>query len=121
MRDLHWLPIRARINFRVPLLTCKALHGLAPQYLQSFKTSCYNLRGSNTLLLAMPSVKSKATLGDQAFAIAAPSLWNSLPSELRSITCATSFKAHLKTYLFRHAYTLYLIEGLIILLLIFVN
>ena len=46
MRDLHWLPIRARINFKVLLLTFKALHGLAPQYLQSLisiKTSCYNL------------------------------------------------------------------------------
>ena len=108
MRDLHWLPIRARINFKVLLLTFKALYGLAPQYLQSLisvKTSCYNLRGSNTLLLAMPSVKSKVTLGDRAFAIAAPLLWNSLPSELRSITCVTSFKAHLKTFLFRNAYT----------------
>ena len=109
MRDLHWLPIRARINFKVlALLTFKALHGLAPQYLQSLisiKTSCYNLRGSNTLLLAMPSVKSKATLGDRTFAVAAPSLWNSLPSKLRSITCVNSFKAHLKTYLFGHAYT----------------
>ena len=108
MRDLHWLPIRARIDFKVLLLTFKALHGLAPQYLQSLlsaKTSRYNLRGSNTLLLTMPSVKSKATLGDRAFAIAAPSLWNSLPRELRSITCLTSFKAHLKTFLFRHAYT----------------
>ena len=84
MHDLHWLPVRACINFKVLLLMFKALHGLAPQYLQSIisvKTSCYNLRGSNTLLLAiMPSVKSKATLGDQAFAIAVPSLWKSLPS-----------------------------------------
>ena len=108
MRDLHWLPIRACINFKVLFLTFKVLYGLAPQYLQSVisvKTSCYNLRGSNTLLLAMPSVKSKAMLGDWAFAVAAPSLRNSLPRELRSITCVHSFKAHLKTFLFRHAYT----------------
>ena len=65
----------------------------------------YNLRGSiNTLLLAMLSVKSKATLGDRAFAIAAPSLRNSLPSELHSITSVNSFKAHLKTFLSRQAY-----------------
>ena len=44
------------------------------------------------------NVKSKATLGDRAFAFAAPSLWNSLPSELCSITCVNSFKAHLKTF-----------------------
>ena len=93
----------AHINFKVFLLALKALHGLPPQYLQSLisvKTSCYNLSGFNTLLLAMPSVKSRATLGDRAFAIAAPSLWNSLPSELRSITCVNSFKAYLKTFFF---------------------
>ena len=58
MGDLHSLPFRAHINFKVPLLTFKALHGRAHQYLQSLisiKTSCYNLRGSNTLLLAMSS------------------------------------------------------------------
>ena len=108
MRDLYWLPIRARINSKVLLLTFKALHGLAPQYLRSLisiKTSCCNLRGSNTLLLAMPSVKSEATLDDREFAVAAPSSWNSLPCELRSITCVTSFKTQLKTYLFSLAYT----------------
>ena len=109
MRDLRRLPIRARINSKVLLLTFKALHGLAPQCLRSLisiKTSCYNLRGSNTLLLAMPSVKSKATLDDREFAVAAPSLlWNSLPCELRSITCVTSFKTQLKPYLFSLAYT----------------
>ena len=107
MRDLHWLPIRARINFTV-LLVFKALHVLAPQYLRSLisiETSCYNFRGSRTLLLAMPPVKSKAMLADRAFAVVLPSLWNSLPSELRSITCVTSFKTHLKTYLFSFAYT----------------
>ena len=89
MCDLHWLPIKARINFKV-LLMFKALHDLAPQYLQSLNsimTSFYNLRGSNTLLLDMPLVKSKATLGYRAVALAAPSLWNSLHSELRSIAC----------------------------------
>ena len=75
MHDLHWLLIRACINFKV-LLTFKALHGLLPQYLLSsisVKTSCYNLRGFNTLLLAIPSLKSKAMLGDRKFTIAAPS------------------------------------------------
>ena len=44
----------------------------------------------------MPSVKSKTTVGDRAFAVAAPSLWNSLPSELRSITCVNSFQLILR-------------------------
>ena len=48
----------------------------------------------------MPAVRSK-TLGDRAFMVAAPRLWNSLPKELRAITNVNSFKAHIKTYLYR--------------------
>ena len=56
-----------------------------------------------SLLLAMPAVRTKVTLGDRAFVYAAPKLWNSLPRELRMITSVNSFKSYLKTYLFRLA------------------
>ena len=75
LRDLHWLPIRARIDFKVLLITFKAIHGLAPRYLSDLlciKTSSYNLRSSGSLLLAMPAVRTKVTLGDRAFVYAAP-------------------------------------------------
>ncbi|CAH3015731.1 unnamed protein product [Porites evermanni] len=49
------------------------------------------------------SARSK-TLGDRAFMVAAPRLWNSLPKELRAITNVNSFKAHIKTYLFKTLY-----------------
>ena len=34
--------------------------------------------------------------------VAAPRLWNSLPKELCAITNVNSFKAHIKTYLFKN-------------------
>ena len=46
MVDLHWLPVRFRIIFKVILFTFKAVHGTAPTYitnLLSFKQSRYNL------------------------------------------------------------------------------
>ena len=54
MVDLHWLPVKFRIIFKVILFTFKAVHGTAPTYitsLLSFKQSRYNLRsvGNNTL------------------------------------------------------------------------
>ena len=52
----------------------------------------------------MPAVRSKNTLGDRAFMVAAPTLWNSLPKELRPTTNVNGFKAHMKTYLFRTVY-----------------
>ena len=42
--------------------------------------------------------------GKQAFSVAAPRLWNSLPMELKTSTLIDIFKKKLKTYLFKHSY-----------------
>ena len=106
LRGLYWLPVKARIQFKMLRITFKAIHGLAPKYLfnlLTFQSSLYNPRSSGGILLSMPAVRSK-TWGDRAFMVAAPRLWNSLPKELRAITNVNSFKAHIKTYLFRTSY-----------------
>ena len=106
LRGLHWLSVKARIQFKILLITFKEIHLLSPKYLCdliTFKLYLYNLRSSNSILLSMPAVRSK-TLGDRAFMVAAPRLWNSLPKELRAITNVNSFKAHIKTYLFKTLY-----------------
>lgn len=105
--DLHWLPIRYRINFKIILLTFKAIHGLAPKYISDLvviKSSTYNLRSADSLFLSVPHINTKKTLGDRAFTIAAPKLWNSLPVELRQINSIFAFKRQLKSYLFQLAY-----------------
>ncbi len=33
LESLHWLPVSFRVDFKILMLTYKALHGLAPQYL----------------------------------------------------------------------------------------
>ena len=94
-------------QFKILLITFKAIQGLAPKYLcelLTFKSSLYNLTSSGSILLFMPAFRSKTTLGDKAFMAAAPTLLNSLPKKLRAITNVNSFKAHIKTYLFRTVY-----------------
>ena len=44
-------------------------------------------------------------MGDRAFSIAAPSLWNSLPLPIRQETSIDSFKRSVKTYLFEKAFS----------------
>ena len=76
LRGLHWLPVKTRIQFKILIITFKAIHGLTPKYLcdlLTFKSSLYNLRSSGSILLSMPAVRSK-TLGDRAFMVAAPTL-----------------------------------------------
>ena len=50
LKMLHWLPIKFRIQFKILLITFKAIHGLAPAYLIeliTLKTQCtYNLRST---------------------------------------------------------------------------
>lgn len=108
LRSLHWLPVKYRIDFKVLLLTFKAIHGMAPQYLSNLislkEFTGYNLRSSNSMLLSTPTCKSFKTLGDRAFCMAAPTLWNSLPYSVRSCTSVDSFKQSVKTFLFRQAF-----------------
>ena len=86
--DLHWLPVKFRIEFKILLIIFKIFRGLAPSYLSfliiSKPVSKYNLRSSNdSTLLSYPNIKPKATLGERNFVFAAPKLWNVLPRLIR--------------------------------------
>ena len=85
--SLHWLPVQFRIDFKILIITFKAIYGHAPEYICNLidikNPSTYGLRSNSELLLAPPSTKTKKTLGDRAFTNTAPSLWNKLPSEIR--------------------------------------
>ena len=54
----------------------------------------------DTLSLQIPSYKTIITLGDRAFACAAPKLWNNLPLEIRKSPSLNVFKSKLKAHLF---------------------
>ena len=41
--NLHWLPIDHRVIFKLPLYTYKALHGLAPDYLDYYTLNSLTL------------------------------------------------------------------------------
>ena len=102
--SLHWLPVKYRIMFKVIMLTFKSLYGTSPDYLKTLISKKehlkYNLRSGNGVLLQVPSIRSKKTLGDRSFTMAAPTLWNNLPINLRNETSFTKFKSLLKTHFF---------------------
>ena len=101
LRHLHWLPVRHRIEFKIMLLTWKALNGKAPVYLRELLkpySTGRNFRSEGKNLLAIPRTSTAA--GDKAFSVAAPKLWNTLPLNIRDCTSLLTFKNNLKTYLF---------------------
>ena len=38
LQDLHWLPVRTHIHFKISSLVFKAIHGLAPPYISDLIT-----------------------------------------------------------------------------------
>ena len=104
--ELHWLPVKFRVDYKIAVLTFKCLNGLAPQYLSDLiqlYVPSRSLRSASQNLLKTKVTKFK-TLGDRSFSFTAPSIWNSLPFDLRCEKSIDSFKKKLKTHYFKEAY-----------------
>jgi hypothetical protein len=100
------LPIAYRITFKIILITFKVLHGCGPVYLSELLrqyTPSRTLRSSSKNLLVKPRFSLKSC-GGRSFALAAPSLWNELPQEIKNCATLSSFKKQLKTFLFKKAF-----------------
>jgi len=103
LKDLHWLPIKIRIDFKILLMTYKCVNAIAPEYLCNLvtKKKCPRpLRSEKLELLNVPATRLK-TYGDRSFQYAAAVEWNKLPLDVRNSPSITSFKTNLKTYLFK--------------------
>ena len=94
--DLHWLPIKQRIDFQISVLSFKAINGLATPYLLEMFTPV----AANLILhqnwsadlgnLSIQTVKNMS-YGYHSFAIAGPSFWNSLLVDLHRSSSLTEF------------------------------
>lgn len=103
---LHWLPVKARIEFKICLLVFKTLKFKQPIYLLNLlapysNQSEMNLRCSDDpYRLSEPSAVRQRTLAERSFSYMAPRLYNMLPIELKSVDSLEIFKLKLKTYFF---------------------
>jgi hypothetical protein len=102
LKNLHWLPVNARIQYKVALLVYKALHGLAPSYLESLfqkRTRDPRLRQIYDVTDLQPQRKVKEA-SKQALGQVGPTVWNNIPPAVRHSASLPLFKKNLKTYLF---------------------
>ena len=107
LAQLHMLPIKQRIDFKIAMTTHKCIYGTAPQYLKDLLILALtprNLRSStDKTRLIVPFTKCR-TFTAQSFSISAPSAWNQLPSSLREISNFELFKRQLKTHYYQVAF-----------------
>ena len=102
LKTLHWLPIKARLDFKILLMVYNCSKGHAPEYLIDLLKPCDDTNTRNSkkhYQLKVPSI-SKQTFAARSFSFAGPSLWNKLPNNIRQINSNDAFKKALKAYLF---------------------
>ena len=104
LRTLHWLPVKARIEYKIACLCFKCIYQVdMPVYLSDLLLAYHPsraLRSSDSSLLTVPRF-SLSTFGKKSLSVYGPLVWNSLPVSLRKVSCFSTFKLHLKTHLFK--------------------
>ena len=109
-KKAHILPIKERIFFKVCLLVYKIMNGSAPPYLHELVERDCNEAGrtrststSDEYRLKVPKMPIiNTSLMSRRFSYYAPTSWNSLPLEIRSISTIYTFKRILKNHLYNN-------------------
>ena len=108
LKDLHWLRVGERIEFKVCLTVFKSLHSMAPEYVSELCLGEVVVARRLTLRSAMnedpgrlnvPIRANRPGYLDRSFAVAGPLLWNRLPPSLRAVESIDIFKRQLKAHL----------------------
>ena len=108
--ELHWLPIKARIEFKILTLTYKALNYNEPKYLRNM-LKIYEQRANVTTRQAseinrLHEPRTNCIYGERAFSYCAPRMYNKIPLEIRNLPKIEQFKKKLKTHLFGRCYNM---------------
>ena len=107
LMSLHWLPIEYRIKYKLSCICFNSVSGTAPSYLSSLLslyTPSRPLRSSSDGKKFCVPLVSTRSFGQRSFVHSAPSVWNSLPYQLRSSNSLVSFKSALKTHLYTEVF-----------------
>ena len=106
LADLHWLPVRALITFKICTLVYKVRVTQQPTYLAYLicdNTPARSLRSTSQRLLVEPPTRT--VMGRRSFRYIAAKTWNNLPENLKTLNSLVSFRNGLKTFLFKLSYS----------------
>ena len=108
--ELHWLPVRQRVDYKLASTVYRCLHHTAPAYLTSAcipVASIASRRGLRSATHGDLYIRDIRTVrfGSRSFSSSGPAVWNSLPLDIRNPELTfRSFRSKLKTHLFYTAY-----------------
>ena len=108
LKEIHFLPVRYRICYKIALLVFKCLNNIAPKYLADLlalrDTKRHSLRMDNDFYILKVPPPPQFSKTEGAFSHSGPKIWNDLPFAIRCISEIHVFKKRLKTHYFEIAY-----------------
>jgi len=109
--DLYWLPVAARIEFKICVLAYQSLNSTAPAYISDMLQPVSslqrrtNLRSATNSELFVP--RTRLRVGERAFSSAVPRLWNALLTDIKRAATLLTFKQKLKTFFSQIFYAIF--------------
>ena len=109
LMELHWLPIKARIAFKICVMVYQALRHGKPDYIRKLLSehrpeTAVLLRSSDDPF-RLEEPRCNLQMGFRAFRTSAPRIFNRLPVEVKDSENIDIFKRKLKTFFFGDCYT----------------
>ena len=110
--SFHWLPVKSRVQYKLGLITYKVYKNKYPAYLenyvQPYRSIYHTSIETARHMLSIPHYDYKQhksfTHLSNSFFYSAPRLWNSLSVTCRCASSLSSFRVHLKTYLWTNSF-----------------
>ena len=107
LQQLHWLPVKQRVSFKILTLIHKALHSdVAPSYMSELCPMHHSRRvlrsSSDTWRLQVSRASNR--YGTRSLRTLGAQLWNELPAEVRGPISHSLFRKRLKTILFKQTF-----------------
>ena len=105
LAQLHWLPVKARVIFKIATMVFKIRRTHQPSYLAEMMEEHKPQRLLRSLSqLLLKELTYRTVTSRRSFRYVAAKTWNSLPESIRTIDTLEPFKRHVKTFLFRQSY-----------------
>ena len=106
LRELHWLPVKQRITYKIASIIYRTCHFSQPVYLRDLLINfqpARTLRSSHSHLLVVPN-HVETVNASRAFSVAAPTIWNILPIAVETADSFNVFEHRIKSHLFDTAF-----------------
>ena len=104
LRGLHWLSINDRVRFFKLIHVFKVFRGLAPSYVsKDFKpvSLVHNYRTRHSVSDFFIPSSDEVGVMSYSFRYSAAKAWNDLPPNIKMSTNVNTFKANLRSFLFK--------------------